>query len=55
MAQLRGPFQFISSIGNLRSYHNKGLKQYILATEGSASTMQDPSEIGTMKIVECYV
>jgi len=37
MAELKGPFQFTGSLGNLRSYYNSTLKRYILSTKGGAS------------------
>jgi hypothetical protein len=37
MARLKGPIQFIGSIGNLRSYYDRRVKGYIVATKGGAS------------------
>ena len=37
MAQLKGSILFSGSVGNIRSYYNKQLKRYILATKGGAS------------------
>ena len=37
MAELKGPVQFIGSMGNIRVYYNKTLKRYIVSTKGGAS------------------
>jgi hypothetical protein len=37
MAQLKGPFYFLGSFGNIRSYYDKNLKRYILSTKGGAT------------------
>lgn len=37
MAELKGPVQFIGSIGNIRVYYNKTLKRYIVSTKGGSS------------------
>jgi len=37
MAELKGPIQFIGSLGNIRVYYNKTLKRYIVSTKGGAS------------------
>jgi len=37
MAELKGPIQFIGSIGNIRVYYNKTLKRYIVSTKGGSS------------------
>jgi hypothetical protein len=36
MAELKGPIQFIGSIGNIRVYYNKTLKRYIVSTKGGS-------------------
>lgn len=36
MAQLKGPIQFIGSMGNIRVYFNKTLKRYIVSTKGGS-------------------
>ena len=37
MARNDGPIQFTGSIGNIRSYYDKGLKKHILSTKGGAN------------------
>lgn len=37
MAQNEGPIQFKGSLGNIRSYYDRGLKKYILTTKGGAN------------------
>lgn len=37
MARLKGPIQFIGSLGGLHSYYNKSIKAYVVATNGGAS------------------
>lgn len=37
MAELKGPFLFTGSIGNLRAYYDKALKKYFVSTKGGAS------------------
>ena len=37
MARLKGPIQFIGSVGNIKSVYNKALKRYILSTKGGPS------------------
>ena len=37
MAELKGPFFFTGSIGNIRAYYNKTLKRYILAVKGGST------------------
>jgi len=34
MARNDGPIQFTGSLGNIRSYYDKGLKKQILSTKG---------------------
>jgi len=36
MAELKGPIQFIGSMGNIRVYFNKTLKRYIVSTKGGS-------------------
>ena len=36
MAELKGPLQFIGSIGNIRVYYNNTLKKYIVSTKGGS-------------------
>jgi len=36
MAELKGPIQFIGSLGNIRVYYNKTLKKYIVSTKGGS-------------------
>ena len=36
MAELKGPIQFIGSMGNIRVYYNKTLKRYIVSTKGGS-------------------
>ena len=35
MAELKGPIQFIGSMGNIRVYYNKTLKRYIVSRRTS--------------------
>ena len=37
MAELKGPFLFTGSIGNIRAYYNKTLKRFILSTKGGSN------------------
>jgi hypothetical protein len=37
MAELKGPFLFTGSIGNLRAYYDKALKKYFVSTKGGTS------------------
>ena len=37
MAELKGPFFFTGSIGNIRVYYNRTLKRYILALKGGST------------------
>ncbi len=37
MARLKGPIQFIGSLGGLHSHYNKNIKAYVVATNGGAS------------------
>lgn len=37
MAELKGPFFFTGSIGNIRAYYNKTLKRYILSLKGGST------------------
>ena len=40
MAQLKGPIQFVGSLGNIRSYYNRHLKCYTISTKGGATKEQ---------------
>ena len=37
MAELKGPFLFTGSIGNLRAYYDKALRKFFVSTKGGAS------------------
>jgi hypothetical protein len=37
MAELKGPFIFTGSIGNIRAYYDKALKKYFVSTKGGAA------------------
>jgi hypothetical protein len=37
MAELKGPFFFTGSIGNIRAYYNRTLKRYILSLKGGST------------------
>jgi len=37
MAELKGPFLFTGSIGNLRAYYDKALKKYFVSTKGGTT------------------
>jgi len=50
MARLKGPIQFVGSLGNIKSVYNKRLKHYVLSTKGGASKeliMNSPAFIRT--------
>ena len=36
MGELKGPIQFVGSVGNIRVYYNKTLKRYIVSTKGGS-------------------